>query len=200
MFALAVISLTSVVGYRFYNHPQLAVGTVSPDTFIAPWSDSFVDEKTTAEERFKKLNGVFPILKHDLQINQQVTQKITAALDRVEQLRKLAGSFPFIDVNILSLPSQRYLRQSQEWEWQTILAAVEYDREVNPAEPGFWLSDTAKRQLNPTIQQATVELQNYRQSVSESQFESLKLKITQVRQGYIQAQAKLSQVPIAKWD
>lgn len=200
MFALAVISLTSVVGYRFYNHPELAVGTVSPDTFIAPWTASFVDEKTTEEERFKKLNGVFPILKHDAQINQQVTQKIAASLNQIEQLRKLAGSFPFVDVNILSLPSQRYLRQSQEWEWQTILAAVEYDQEVNPAEPGFWLSDTAKRQLNPAIQQATVELQNYRQSVSESEFESLKLKIIQVRQGYIQAQAKLSQVRIAKWD
>ena len=36
MLGLSVISLTTVIGYRFYNQPQLSVGTVSPVKVVAP--------------------------------------------------------------------------------------------------------------------------------------------------------------------
>ncbi|MCA2589798.1 MAG: hypothetical protein IM509_03330, partial [Microcystis sp. M31BS1] len=36
IFLFTVGCLTSVVGYRFYNQPKLAVGTISPVTIIAP--------------------------------------------------------------------------------------------------------------------------------------------------------------------
>ena len=49
MLGLTVMSLTTVIGYRFYNQPQLSVGTVSPVKVFAPNDEEFVDEKTTEE-------------------------------------------------------------------------------------------------------------------------------------------------------
>jgi len=193
---VAILSLTSVVGYRFYNHPSLAVDTISPRTIIAPRSDRFEDVKTTREKRQAIRTGVVPILKLDRKITKQMEGKIGAYLNEIEQLRKLTGSFPFVDVKILSLPTQRYLRSSQDWEWQTILAAVAHSEEVNPDEPGFW-SEKNKKQLKREIQQATSELQNYRQRSSEDAYESLQVKITQARQGYGLAQTRLTQEQIS---
>ncbi len=198
MLMVAIVSLTSVVGYRFYNHPQLVVDTISPETFIAPRNAEFVDEKTTQEKRYKKLNGDYQILEHNHKITKAIQDKIASYLDRVEQLRKIAGPFPFADVKILPLSSQTYIRESEEWEWQTILAVLEYDREVTPKAPGFWLSQKTKKELTKPIQKAISELQNYHNSVSELEFESLKLEISKARQEYIRAVAKLSQEQVTK--
>lgn len=109
MFALAVVSLTSVVGYRFYNQPKLAVDTVSPITIKAPEDGRFQDSKTTEEERKKARNGVVPILKRDLETTEQIKQEIQSFLAQIEQLRQTAGLFPFIPTDRLSLASQRYI-------------------------------------------------------------------------------------------
>ena len=188
---LVVLSLTSVVGYRFYNHPRLAVGTISPRTIIAPESNSFEDVKTTRERRQAIRTGVVPILKLDPTITKQMEGKIEAYLNEIDQLRKLAGPFPFVDVKTLSLPTQQYLRSSQDWEWQTILAAIAHSEEVNPEEPGFW-SESNKKQLKREIQQATSELQNYRRRSDETAYKSLQVKVAQARLGYSLAQTRLS--------
>jgi len=194
---VAILSLTSVVGYRFYDHPRLAVDTISPRLIIAPQSGTFEDVKSTRAKRQAIRNGVIPILKLDRKITKQMEGRVSAYLNEIEQLRKLTGPFPFVDVKSLSLPNQRYLRSSQDWEWQTIIAAVEHDEEVNPSEPGFW-SESDKKQLKREIQQATSELQNYRKSSSQEDYEALKVKIAQARQGYNLARARLSKEQISK--
>ena len=65
MLALSIIALTSVVGYRFYNQPQLTVGKISPLTIKAPYSAQFEDTKTTLEKRKEVQTGIIPILKQN---------------------------------------------------------------------------------------------------------------------------------------
>ena len=62
MLALSIIALTSVVGYRFYNQPQLTVGKISPLTITAPYAAEFEDTKTTLEKRKEVQTGIIPIL------------------------------------------------------------------------------------------------------------------------------------------
>ena len=76
MLALSVIVLTSVVGYRFYNQPQLTVGKISPLTITAPYSAEFEDTKTTSERRKEVQTGIVPILKQDPEITQEIKRKL----------------------------------------------------------------------------------------------------------------------------
>ncbi|MGK7877830.1 MAG: HD family phosphohydrolase [Xenococcaceae cyanobacterium] len=190
MFALTAVSLTSVVGYRFYNQPQLAVGTVSPVTIKAPRDGSFEDTKTTEEKRKEARNGIVPVLMQDTEITQQIVVKLATYLQQIGQLRQLAGPFPFVDVKVLSLPSQQYLRSCQEGEWQKILAALNNDQEVNPSEPGFGSSDGTHQQPNLAREKAIAELKTYRKQVSDSEFESLTARISEARTGYAKARKR----------
>ena len=91
MFVLAVASLTSVVGDRFYNQPQLAVDTISPQKITAPNDGSFSDDETTEEMRKEARNGVVPILMVDTEVTKQIKDDIDKFIEQVEQLRNLAG-------------------------------------------------------------------------------------------------------------
>ncbi|MGL5033135.1 MAG: hypothetical protein ACRC6M_04960, partial [Microcystaceae cyanobacterium] len=117
MFGLTVISLTSVVGYRFYNQPQLAVDRIAPITVIAPRTAEFTDEKTTAEKRKEVRAGTVPRLKRDVTVTQNLKQSRGELLDQINDLRKLGAPFPFIDPQIISLLEQQQLRSSSETDW-----------------------------------------------------------------------------------
>ena len=59
---VAVVSLSSTLGHRFYNQPKLDVGTKAPQTIKAPASVSIPDDKTTEEQRKAARSGAVAIL------------------------------------------------------------------------------------------------------------------------------------------
>ncbi|MCU0534049.1 MAG: HD family phosphohydrolase [Hydrococcus sp. Prado102] len=173
---LAIASITSVVGYRFYDRPRLAVGTIAPDTIEAPRDEQFKDDETTEDKRKAIRTGITPILKRDAEITAKVEKTLTTALDRIEQLRQFVGAFPFTDVTVLSTESQRSLRSSSEQTWQSVLAVVNAsDKQATNA------------QNSSQIDQAIAELKTYRQKVPSPEFEALIAKIAIARQRYAKA-------------
>ncbi|WP_228024211.1 HD family phosphohydrolase, partial [Synechocystis salina] len=120
MLGITVVSLTGVVGYRFYNQPQLSVGTESPYTIYAPEDGSFVDERTTEEKRKEVRAGTIPRLQRDNELTAQLKQQRSQYLDAINQLRYLAGTFPYIDTNIFTLEQQHLLRSLGPAEWQQL--------------------------------------------------------------------------------
>ena len=176
---LTIIALTSIVGYRLYNQPQLAVGTVSPVSFEAPRDGRFEDYKTTAQKRRDVRTGTVPLLKSDPNKTEQINQSLAQLLKQLEKLRQGAEPFPFVDDNLLSESVQHYLRSSQEQEWQAVLASVDNLNAANSKSPS-----------NASRLQAAVELQQYRKQVSEPEFKYLIDKITRTRQDYAAAKAK----------
>ncbi|MGH2416459.1 MAG: hypothetical protein ACRDEA_22755, partial [Microcystaceae cyanobacterium] len=184
MVTMVIISLTSVVGYHFYNQPQLAVNTVSPITIRAPKDGRFEDQKTTEEKRKAIRTGIIPVLKRNPETTQQIEQTLNHFLAQIEQLRKSAGTVPFVDRNFLSVSTQQYLRTCLEEEWQTISADVYRQPKLKPslntANPTYQPSSSAK-------QSALAQLKTYRQRVSPAAFESLMGKISLARQRYTQA-------------
>ncbi len=197
---VAVLSLTGVVGYRFYNEPRLDVGTVAPQTIRAPMTATVEDLKTTEERRREARTGAVSVLMLDSTANQQIQRNLAQALEQGSELRQKAGEIPFMPVTMLSMPTQLYLRQAEEWEWRAILEAVDTTATANLSLPGLAvpeLRDLMKvgtMPLNSSQQQAIAELQSYRQMTSSADFAALVETILQARSNYPQAIAALNRL------
>ena len=175
MLTIAIVSLTSIVGYRDLNQPKLDVGTRSPQTIYAPEDGAFEDKKTTEEKRRAIRTGIIPTLKLNQDTNQQIKQELTQLLQEVDSLREQVGVFPWIDPQVVSLPTQRYLRQCQESAWQTVLANLKTEASTSGAE---------QFNSNINIEKASNELKIYQQQVSASEFAAFLDKINLTRQNY----------------
>ncbi|HEY9707393.1 MAG TPA: HDIG domain-containing metalloprotein, partial [Oculatellaceae cyanobacterium] len=109
----------------------------------------------------------------------------------------MSGSFPFAETTVLSEATQRYLRQSKEWEWQTLLALLDSNNNVKPSTSEETSSDlVGKPSQNLAFDQALSELKRYRQQSSSQSFSALIESISLARQGYAQALRQLSE-PVA---
>lgn len=190
---LAVVSITSVMGNRFYNQPKLDVGKASPQTIRAPFTASVEDTKTTEEKRKAARTGSIPLLMLDNLITQKSYQDLQQLLDKGEQLRDKSGHFPFTETTVLSDSTQRYLRQTQEWEWQAVLAEINSEKNTQPSMSSGGLLNTTEKPRNLFFAQAVSELKNYRQLSSAQAYSNLITSITVARQSYAQALRQLSQ-------
>ena len=198
MLAIAIITLTSVIGYRFYNQPQLTVGKISPVKIIAPSDGRFEDYKTTTERRKKVQTGIIPIIKQNREITAQIKLQISKSLERIEQLRKLVAPFPFIDSEILSLESQQYIRSCSESELKTILALVHQQSQNSPESPKKTETIKSPKNLNLRLQQTVAELKVYYQKVSPAKYNAFLARIALIRYRYSQVWKKLQQKPIER--
>ncbi|WP_414755951.1 HD family phosphohydrolase [Anabaena sp. CCY 9910] len=123
--AIAIVSLTGVIGHKLYNQPKLKIGTVAPQTIKAPRSASIEDKKRTEIERKAARKSLTPVLMVDVRTTAQIGQNLEKMLDQGNEIRISAGSFPFYDTSVLSLSSQHYLRSCSDAEWQMMLVALE---------------------------------------------------------------------------
>jgi cyclic-di-AMP phosphodiesterase PgpH len=183
---LVVVLLTGVVGYRFYNQPQLTVGKISPVTIKAPYSASFEDIKTTWEKRQQVQTGVIPILKQDAKTTSEIGLQLAKYLEQIEDLRTLNQPFPFTNTQILSFGNQQFLRSCSEKEFNLII-----NHAVN--------SSIVKQALNSNLnlQKAIAELAAYKPKVTDEIYRALLEKIKIARTRYSQGWQKVAQKPIA---
>ncbi|MBD2253960.1 HD family phosphohydrolase [Nostoc parmelioides] len=123
--AIAIVSLTGVIGHKLYNQPKLKIGTVAPQTIKAPRTASIEDKKRTEIERKAARKSLTPVLMVDGKTTAQIGQNLEKMLDQGNEIRISAGSFPFYDTSVLSLSSQHYLRSCSDAEWQMMLVALE---------------------------------------------------------------------------
>ncbi len=123
--AIAIVSLTGVIGHKLYNQPKLKVGNIAPQTIKAPYTDRIEDQSQTEAKRRSASQSSQPTLMIDTQVNEQVEQNLRQLLDKGDEIRAVAGSFPFFDTSVLSVSSQVYLRVCSESQWQELLVALE---------------------------------------------------------------------------
>lgn len=202
IFVIAVVSLTSVMGQRFYNQPKLDVGTIAPQTIKAPSAASVEDTKTTQANRKAASRGSVPVLMLDLAVNQKIDQDLRKTLDEGNELRQIAGPFPFANTSILSTSTQLYLHDCPESEWQAVLAVVESAKQESGVRSNksdqsrtFYTFDISK---NANLPKIVAELQAYRLKTSPQKFSALIATVSQVRQRYAQALRKLSAPEVSK--
>ncbi|MBV5261199.1 HDIG domain-containing protein [Synechococcus moorigangaii CMS01] len=181
---VAVTSLTSVIGDRFYNQPQLAVDTIAPKTIIAPRDGEFEDTETTEAKRQKIRQGAIPSLRRDPEVTAAIQQDLKTRLDDISRIRTIAGEFPFLDPQILSLPSQSALRQASDEQWETI-SAIATQLETPPPPPlGTILP------ADPDLTTPIRELYGYADTATTIDFRAAVTAIMVARKGYQQAIAE----------
>ncbi len=123
--AIALVSLTGVIGHKLYNQTQLKVGHPAPQTITAPYTASIEDRKKTEAERKAVSKSSLQVLMLDARINEKINENLQQLLDDGNEIRAVAGTFPFFEPVVLSISTQRYLRSCSELEWQALLSAVE---------------------------------------------------------------------------
>ncbi len=214
---MAVVSITGLMGHELYNQPQMKIGTIAPQTFIAPYTASIENRQQTEANRKVAQTNTHAILMVNAEKNEQINEHLQQILEDGNELRGVAGSFPFFDVSILSVPNQRYLRSCLESEWQRLkVALANYQKQNNKLlmpksrtadrplfsspipRPLLTLPTPAiKEESNisqPDFDQALAELGAYSITAPNKNFSLLITQISQIRQGYVQATAKILQI------
>jgi cyclic-di-AMP phosphodiesterase PgpH len=193
-FVMATLLLTSAIGYRLYDEPQLGVGAIAPQTLEAPASARVVDTETTDDSRKAARLAAVPVLMVNQSANQDMYQALERQLKRGNQLRQEAGAFPFVEPSVISTDTQRYLRQAEEWEWRTaIAAATETGSSAAIRRVPSEKSNPSANAMSATLQIAILELQTYRRIYSAEDLSVLKKLIARSRQRYAIAVKLLSQ-------
>ncbi|MDJ0797520.1 MAG: HDIG domain-containing protein [Calothrix sp. MO_167.B12] len=203
VFTLSVVCLTGAMGHKLYNQPKLKAGTIAPQTIIAPKAGRIENKEKTQRNRQAASQSSVAVLMVDTSANEQIDQNLQQLLSQLNNVRTTAGSFPFIDVSILSLGSQRYLRSSNDRDWKALQIAVEHYRkqksgrltggkpsqinQVQRTPPNSRISNDDSTEFD----RAVGEIAAHRLNTSAQNLSSLISEISAARQTYAQAVKKL---------
>ncbi|XGV94952.1 MAG: HD family phosphohydrolase [Leptolyngbya sp. BL-A-14] len=185
---IVVVSLSSAIGHRFYNAPKLDVGKAAPQTIFAPATATVEDTKATEEKRKVARKEATSVLMLDQAVNQQIEQAIQQQLNQGNELRQLAGAFPFAKTAILSLPVQTYVRKASTQDWNELAT-------VATRLPTRLDATTMKQKtagLDANQQRAFAELRSYRRTVDPTDYNALIDAIVQARSQYASALKELT--------
>ena len=174
---VSIAGLTGLVSYRFYNQPELAVGTISPSKIVAPKDGEFIDHKSTEEEKKNIRNGSLKVYQENTRVSSNLKNDLREQLQEIERLRQLKNSTPQISTNILSTSVQNNLYQLPEFQWQEMLIAI------NSPEESSLIEDAQIRELlayqekvSPeSFSQLISQLQSNRQKYQDIQNQSVQL-------------------------
>jgi cyclic-di-AMP phosphodiesterase PgpH len=187
--AIAVLSLTSAIGYRFYDEPQLAIGTIAPQTLKAPATVRIIDRDMTEANRKAARTAGVPVMMIDQSVNQKIDQTLQTLLQEGDDLRQQVGKLPFVEPSMLSTTAQRYLRQAPESQWQATIIKIEgkIEGKIDIRQPKLPHSPAPTDLGSSSQELAILELQNYRRASSADDFSALKEVIGLARQRYAAA-------------
>jgi cyclic-di-AMP phosphodiesterase PgpH len=198
---IAILSLTTVMGHKLYNQPQLLVGSVAPQTFRAPKALTIENKQETQQKRDLASQDLVPVLMIDTTVNQTIEQNLHQLLEQGDKVRNVAGGFPFFDTLLLSYPTQRYLRSASESEWQLFVTTLDnlqqQKQKISKTKSSFSSSKnfpSIPTNANSEFSTAVNEIQAYRQTTAELNFSALITHINKVRNAYIQARVKLKEL------
>jgi hypothetical protein len=209
---VAAVCLAGAMGQRFYNTPELDVGTIAPYTITAPADARVEDAKTTEAKRKAARIASYPVLAIDRPTNQKIVRNLERRLEQGSQLRDIAGAFPYAPTSILSTGVQDYLRDCPVWEWQTLQqVATDTARQsedpllVDTLRHGI-LTGVSRGILDPIrdsqrlYRKAEEQLIAYRRIASEREFAQMLEAIESARQNLAIARAALSSASMARSD
>ncbi|MEH1873954.1 HD family phosphohydrolase [Nostoc sp.] len=205
--AIALVSLTGIMGHKLYNQTQIQVGNPAPQTITAPYTASIEDHKKTESQRQAVSQTSLQVLMVDARMNEQIKENLQKLLDDGNEIRAVAGAIPFFNPLVLSISTQRYLRSCPDSEWLGLLVAVENTKNHQKKATGRTVASSAPNQpptpqktkpvdfsQNTDFTQAVAELEFYRVTTSEKNLSLVIAQISQARQRYTQATAKLLQL------
>ncbi len=179
-FLVAVLLLTVVLGLRFYNEPQLSVGTRVDRTLIAPRTAEVVDWEETQKAQISARTGAVQVFALEPQMDDQVLRRLEDLLTEGNQVLGTAGNLPYVSTGVLSTATQATLRALPQTEWQKIkqLAISNQPQlaDLSPGERSLVLALSKRRAAND--------------------LDNLLIRIERVRQSYLLAVARNRTAPV----
>jgi putative nucleotidyltransferase with HDIG domain len=124
-FVLATLTLTGSIGQKFYNQPELAIGSVAPYTIEAGASARVENPEETEALKRNARRGADPVLVTDPELTAEIYRQFDREIERVTTLRTTAGAFPYLKSDILSNPVQSFLRRCPHERWHEILGKLD---------------------------------------------------------------------------
>ncbi|TVP66048.1 MAG: HDIG domain-containing protein [Leptolyngbya sp. LCM1.Bin17] len=191
---ITILGLTAVLGQRFYNQPSLQVGSVAPETVVAPADARVEDRETTEERRRDARTGALRVLRIDDATNEAVLRSLGNLTNQVGDILRQAEQVPFVSTAHLSTHVQYYLRQSDDASWLKLRSLVAPAADVDAGPRSAVELETLIRgqTLTPDQEKALQELWSYNQRASTQAFAELLDRVEQSRQSYQQAMANLT--------
>jgi putative nucleotidyltransferase with HDIG domain len=194
---VTTLTLTAVLGQRFYNQPGLQAGSVAPNTIFAPQSARVEDKETTEARRRDARNGALRVLRIEPATDQAVLRSLNNLTAQVGDIRRQAGRVPFVSSGVLSTQVQLYLRQSDDATWLKLRSLIDplADDGAPPGlrgEPMALETLLRNQTLTPDQQVALGELWAYGRRANGADFAKLLAAVETARQGYQQAMANFA--------
>lgn len=186
MILLSVTTLTGLVSYRFYNQPELGVGTISPSKIVAPRDGSFVDQKSTEDKIREIRKGSFKVYKENPQVSQDLKIRLQNQLQQIDNLRQLKRELPKVAPQIVSTGVQLDLYSLPDEQWQEIISEIKSapeEQDINSTD----ISPQGKKRK---------QLLNYKQKVTPEEFELFLRQLQINRQQYQLFQQTIVNQPI----
>lgn len=193
VFTLTVLTLTAVLGQRFYNQPGLQVGSIAPNAIFAPDNARVEDTDTTEARRRDARNGALRVLRIEEATNDAVLRSLNNLMAQIGDLRHQAGVVPFVPTGVLSTQVQTYLRRSDDATWLKLRSLI--DPLANDSLRGDSIDLEAllrNQTLTPDQRVALGELWAYAQRSSPNDLAKLLKAIETARQQYQQAMANFT--------
>ncbi|MBE9211271.1 HDIG domain-containing protein [Plectonema cf. radiosum LEGE 06105] len=212
VFAIALVTMTGVMGHKLYNQPQLQEEAIARETIVAPYTATIENIQETELLREAARGNSRQWLMVDKRINQTVEQNLQRLLQQANQVRTTAGSFPFFDREVLHPLTQIFLRSASDEEWKQLLISLEngnQDIARDEKPQGVAVANSTDAILtqiptidttttNPHFKQALSQLQLYGAKTSPQNLRSLIGIIEKKRTMYVQAKAKLAVIRQSK--
>jgi cyclic-di-AMP phosphodiesterase PgpH len=176
----AILLLSVTLGVRFYNEPQVTVGSKATETMLAPRNAMVTDREATDLAKENARSQMIQVYEPLDEVDTQVKDRLALLLEEVGRLRRVLGPFPFADTALLTTESQRQLLLLKEQDWQLWRAQwLASDRKAAPP---------LARPLPPSIAQANPQVR-----------QALIIRIETARQKYQQVQELLPTInPLIK--
>lgn len=201
IFAASLILLTAVVGHSWYSQPLVKSGSTAIVTVRAPSTKVLENKYATQSKRDAIALNLAPVLMIDKSANNQVGQKLETIVAQGNSIRNLAGSFPYFDTLVLSVPTQRYLRSTSNNEWEAFRFAVVHPTKQSQFSQALLVSGAdietqtnSKLTISSALTQALSEVETYRLTTSDQNISTLTQKIALSRQRYTAAKAQISEI------
>jgi cyclic-di-AMP phosphodiesterase PgpH len=175
---IATVTLTGAIGYRYYNEPQLTIGTSAPQTIYATQTvlveDSIATELARKDARQSTALNVFTL---NAALTQNIETDFTDLLTQVRSLRRLAGPLPFLATQTVSIEGQSYLRQMEQTQLKALIRSIETgERSSNAIDTHL---------ANPTGQKVYADLNRlYRRPGQAQEWKAVQRALTRANEQY----------------
>lgn len=181
LFVISLAALTSSIGHRFYNEPQLTIGTHAPETIKAPKTAQAPDPIATTAAREAALREIVGVYKINQPLTTSIEKELEHYLQDISSFRLSAGNLPYTPIQNLGSAEQHFLRQLNTVEFQTLL------QEINTPTP-----TATPWQNTPLARHSLQALKAYKSKAKETEWSTLISQISQAQQQY---QTALKTIP-----